>query len=64
MKLILLPTNVEEPSETANFWLKSNYYRPFQQSINLIELCDRGCPRKDKDSPRCLLKKGVNTNSV
>ena len=64
MKLILLPTIAEESSEIGNFLLKSNYYQPFQQSINLIELCDRRCPKPSKICPRCIPKKGVNTNSV
>lgn len=44
MKLILLPAIAEESSEIGNFLLKSNSYRQFQQSINLIELCGRECP--------------------
>lgn len=64
MRLILLPTISEYSSEIGNFWLKSNYYQQFQQSINIIELCDRGCPRTSPRCPRCPPKKRVKTNSL
>ncbi|MDZ8051245.1 MAG: hypothetical protein RMX68_018375 [Aulosira sp. ZfuVER01] len=64
MEFILLTAISEDFSEIGKKFGNKNDAQASSKSMNLIEFCDRDCPKGGRKSPRCLFPVIWSENST